>query len=499
MGGARPPPLRTHRNTSHSAGKCAKIKPVDVLRFHTPLTSLSVLILAAGEGTRMKSDLPKVLHSVAGKALVEHVLDAVAPLGGGVGVVLGRGAEMVKERLSARKNVSFFIQKERRGSGDAVRPAARWLERRGGNVLVLCGDAPLVRTETLRALTRLHRREKNAATLLTAEVPNPSGYGRIRREKGRPVAIVEHKEATPAERDLREINSGTYCFRAIDLLEGLRRLRPDNAKGEYYITDVIGFLVGRGRSVGALCLADGDEILGVNNRRELADAGQRLNRRTLDRLMDEGVTVVDPATTYVDATVRVGSDTVIEPQTFLVGATRVGRHCRIGPMTRLINCRLADHVYLEASFGESARVETGARVGPWSRLRPGAVVGRDAHVGNFVELKKTRLGVGAKVNHLSYLGDAVVGARVNVGAGVITCNYDGHQKHSTTIGAEAFIGSNVNLVAPLRVGAGAVVGAGSTLTKDVPAGSLALERAPALIKRGWAKKRRAEKTGQTHG
>lgn len=447
----------------------------------------------------MKSELPKVLHSAAGKPLVEHVLDAVTPLGGAVGVVLGRGADVVKERLSARSGLSFFIQKERRGSGDAVRPAARWLAGRGGDVLVLCGDAPLVRRESLGALVRLHRREKNAATLLTAHVPNPQGYGRIRRAGGRPTAIVEDRDATVAERDIREINSGTYCFRVNDLLEGLRHLRPNNAKGEYYITDVIAFLVGRGRPVGALCLPDGDEILGVNNRRELADAGQRLNRRTLDRLMDTGVTIVDPSTTYVDSTVRVGSDTVIEPQTFLSGATRIGRNCRIGPMTRLKNCVVADGVQIDASFGEDARVESGARVGPWSRLRPGAVVGRNAHVGNFVELKKARLGVGAKVNHLSYLGDAVVGDGVNVGAGVITCNYDGYQKHATTIGRGAFIGSNVNLVAPVRVGAGAVIGAGSTLTMDVPADALAVERASTVIKRGWAKIRRAEKTRKTHG
>ncbi len=447
----------------------------------------------------MKSDLPKVLHSVAGKALVEHVLDAVLPLKGSVGVVLGRGADQVKERLAPRGGLSFFIQKERRGSGDAVRPAARWLAGRGGDVLVLCGDAPLVRRESLGALVRLHRREKNAATLLTASVPNPQGYGRIRRTAGRPTAIVEDRDATPAERELREINSGTYCFRVKDLLEGLRHLRPNNAKGEYYITDVISFLVNRGRSVGALCLPDGDEILGVNNRRELAEAGQRLNRRFLERLMDGGVTIVDPATTYVDASVRVGSDTVIEPQTSLRGATRVGRHCRIGPLTRLENCLVADGVRLEASFGENARVESGARVGPWSRLRPGAVVGRDAHVGNFVELKKARLGVGAKVNHLSYVGDAEVGAGVNVGAGVITCNYDGYQKHTTRIGPGAFIGSNVNLVAPVRVGAGAAVGAGSTVTQDVPAEALALERAATVIKRGWAKKRRAEKARKIHG
>jgi bifunctional UDP-N-acetylglucosamine pyrophosphorylase/glucosamine-1-phosphate N-acetyltransferase len=447
----------------------------------------------------MKSALPKVLHAVAGKALVEHVLDAVSPLGGAVGVVLGRGAETVKERLESRKGLTFFIQEKRRGSGDAVRPAARWLARPGGDVLVLCGDAPLVRPETLRALRRLHVREKNAATLLTASVSSPFGYGRIRRVDGRPAAIIEERDASPEEREIREINSGTYCFRTGDLLEGLRALRPDNAKGEYYITDVIQFLVARKRAVGALRLLDGDEILGVNNRRELAEAGRRLNQRVLDRLMDDGVTLIDPSSTYVEVSVRVGRDTVIEPQTFLMGNTRIGRHCRVGPFTRLKDCVVADGVHLEASFGEGARVDRGARVGPFTRLRPGAVVGREAHVGNFVEIKKSRLGPGAKVNHLSYVGDADVGARVNVGAGVITCNYDGFKKSKTTIGTGAFIGSNVNLVAPVRVGAGAVVGAGSTLTENVPAHALALERSPAVFKNGWAKKRRVEKTVQKHG
>lgn len=489
----KPPP------PSHSAGKCAKINQNNGLRLHTPLTSLSVLVLAAGEGTRMKSDLPKVLHSVAGKALVDHVLDAVTPLGGAVGVVLGRAGDLVKEHLAPRKALSYFIQKERRGSGDAVRPAARWLAGRGGDVLVLCGDAPLIRTESLRSLVRLHRREKNAATLLTAHVPHPDGYGRIRRKDERPTAIVEERDATPAEREIREINSGTYCFRAADLLEGLRHLRPNNAKGEYYLTDVVGFLAGRRLSVGAFCLPDSAEVLGVNNRRELADAGRRLNQRTIDKLMGAGVTIVDPASTYVDATVRVGQDTVLEPQTYLSGVTRIGRRCRVGPLARLEDCVVGDDVRWDASFGERARVESGARVGPWSRLRPGTVVGRDSRVGNFVELKKARLGVGAKINHLSYLGDASVGAGVNVGAGVITCNFDGYQKHGTTIGPRAFIGSNVNLVAPVRVGAGAVVGAGSTVTRDVPAEALVLERAPAVIKRGWAKQRRADKMGKTHG
>lgn len=464
------------------------------------MTELNVLILAAGEGTRMKSDLPKVLHVAAGKALLEHVLDAAAPLKGQAGVVVGRGADLVRERLADRAGLVFFIQKQRRGSGDAVKPAARWLARRGGDVVVLCGDAPLVRPETLKDLVRAHRRQKNAVTLLTATVADATGYGRVRRgPDGRPTAIVEHRDATAEERAIREINSGTYCFRVSDLLAGLRRLRPDNAKGEYYITDLVADLVRRGRPAGALCLSDGNEILGVNNRRELAEAGRLLNRRRLDTLMDAGVTIVDPATTYIDAGVRVGGDTVIEPQTHLLGRTTVGRGCRVGPQTRLENCVVGDGARVSATFGEGARVERGARVGPWARLRAGAVVGPDAHVGNFVEIKKSRLGRGAKANHLTYLGNATVGAGVNVGAGVITCNYDGVSKHATVLGAGAFIGSNVNLVAPVRVGAGAIVGAGSTVTRDVPTNALALERSTMVVKPGWADRKRKELRKQAHG
>lgn len=441
----------------------------------------------------MKSDLPKVLHRAAGRSLLEHVLEAAGPLKGAAGVVLGRGADRVKESLAGRKNLFFFIQKERRGSGDAVRPAAAWLGRRGGDVVVLCGDAPLIRPQTLKALVARHRREKNAATLLTAAVADPTGYGRIRRGlDDRPRAIVEHRDAGAEDRAIREINSGTYCFRVRDLLEGLKRLRPDNAKGEYYITDVIAYFVARGRRVGAHCLPDGDEILGVNNRRELAEADRLLNRRAVDALMDGGVTVLDPATTRVDATVRVGRDTVIEPNTFLVGRTTIGRGCRVGPFSRLEDTTVADGAQVRATFSTGARVGRGAQVGPFAHLRSGTDIGANARVGNFVEIKKSRLAAGVKAGHLTYLGDATVGAGVNIGAGVITCNYDGYSKHPTVIGAGAFIGSNANLVAPLRVGPGAVVGAGSTLTRDVPMDALALERSPAVVKPGWAKTKRNE-------
>lgn len=439
------------------------------------MTSLNVLILAAGEGTRMKSLRPKVLHEAAGKALVEHVLAAASVLKGAVGVVLGSGADTVKERLNGR-GLKFFLQKQRRGSGDAVKPAVSWLRSRGGHTVVLCGDAPLLKPATIQALAALHQREKNAATLLTARVPNPFGYGRIVRTTSDKVqAIVEERDADAAQRSIDEINSGTYCFRTADLLSALAKIRPDNAKGEYYITDVIGLLVKQGLPVGALCVEGEEECLGVNNRAQLAAADKTLRRRQVERLMAEGVTVVDPDSTYVDAGVTVGPDTVLWPQTYLLGETRIGAGCRVGPMTVV----------------EDAFVADGAQVGPFARLRGGARVGRNARVGNFVEVKKSVLADGVKAGHLAYLGDATIGADVNIGAGVITCNYDGVDKHPTVIGAGAFIGSNANLVAPVTIGRGAVIGAGSTITKNVPADALALERAPQILKSGWAAERRA--------
>jgi len=453
-----------------------------------------ILILAAGEGTRMKSDLPKVLHEAAGDALLGYVLRAVAPLKGDVGLVVGRGADLVRRRYP--KGFRFFLQKERRGSGHAVKTATRWLKT-GGDVLVLCGDAPLIRPETVRNLLGIHRREKNAATLLTARVANPAGYGRIVRDAGgRPNAIVEERDATPDVRRIDEINSGAYCFAAKDLVKALGRLRPDNAKGEYYITDVIGMFVEAGKNVGALCLPSEEEVLGVNRRSELSYAAGILRRRKLEELMDAGVSVVDPAATYVDADVTVGPDTVLFPQTFLKAGTRVGRGARVGPFSSLENTTVGDGSELTAVFAKDAVVGADVKVGPFTHLRPGTRIAKGARLGNFVEIKKASVGPGAKVNHLSYIGDATLGPDVNVGAGTITCNYDGFEKNHTWIGAGAFVGSNVNLVAPVKIGAGAVLGAGSTITRDVPAGALGVERAPQTVKKGWAaayRRRRAKK------
>jgi bifunctional UDP-N-acetylglucosamine pyrophosphorylase/glucosamine-1-phosphate N-acetyltransferase len=452
-----------------------------------------VLILAAGEGTRMKSHLPKVLHRAAGGALLGHVLAAASAARGAVGVVLGRSAAEVRRILPSGTRV--FLQKRRLGSGHAAMTASAWLRGRPGPVVLLMGDAPLVRPETVRALLTLHRRERNAVTLLTARVPDPRGYGRVvRGADGRPRAIVEHKDALPWQRGIDEINSGAYCFGSTELAGALARLRPDNAKGEYYLTDAVALLERDGRRVGALRLEDPEEVLGVNTRKELAAAGRALRRRALERLMAAGVTVVDPDSTHVDPGVRVGRDAVIEPFTFLRGRTRVGRGAVVGPFCQVTDCRIGAGAVVRASFAQEAVVEAGARVGPYAHLRPGTRVGRNARVGNFVELKQATLGPGAKANHLAYVGDASVGAEANIGAGVITCNYDGFRKHRTSIGRGAFVGSNANLIAPVRIGRGALVGAGSTVTRDVPAGALALERSQQTVKRGWADRRRREQS-----
>jgi bifunctional UDP-N-acetylglucosamine pyrophosphorylase/glucosamine-1-phosphate N-acetyltransferase len=340
-------------------------------------------------------------------------------------------------------------------------------------------------------LAALHRREKNAVTLLTARVPAPFGYGRIvRGDDGRPTSIVEEKDATPAQRSINEINSGTYAFRAADLLRALARVRPNNAKGEYYLTDVVSLLAREGKRVGAFCVQGDEECLGVNTRAELAVAERVLRRREVDRLMAEGVTVIDPDDTYVDAGVKVGPDSVIWPQTYLLGGTVVGRGCRLGPWTWLKDVRVSDGVRVTASHLENAELGPESSVGPYARLRSGARLGAKVKVGNFVEVKKSVLASGVKAGHLAYLGDARVGEAVNIGAGVITCNYDGKMKHVTVVEAGAFVGSNVNLVAPVTVGKGAVVGAGSTITEDVPGGALALERSRQIVKPGWVSRRK---------
>lgn len=450
------------------------------------MSEVTAVILAAGEGKRMRSRHPKVLHRLCGRPLLDYALRAVGALASRIVLVVGPDAGEVLALAGA--GVRAVEQRERRGTGDAVRRAREACG--AGTILVVPGDVPLLGAETLAALARRHEASGAAATVLTAVVDAPRGYGRVLRQDGRVTAIVEERDATDAQRAVREINTSVYAFRAPDLWGALEQVRPDNDQGEYYLTDVIGILVRGGRPVGALAVADPVEALGVNDRRQLAALAAVQRARILDRLMEAGVTVVDPATTHVDDTVTIGPDTVLGPGVVIEGATTIGRDCVIGPGCQLAGCQLGEGVLLRPyCVLRQAVVEDGAQLGPFCHLRPEAHIGPGAHIGNFVEVKKSRLGRGAKANHLAYIGDATVGERVNIGAGVITCNYDGVAKHRTSIGDGAFVGTNASLVAPITIGEGAYVAAGSVVTKDVPPGALAVERSQQLVKEGWAARR----------
>ncbi len=456
------------------------------------MKSISVLILAAGKGTRMKSDLPKVLHKVGGVPMVERVVRTVQAFRpSSVCVVVGHGGERVKESLLKNfPNVKFAQQKVQDGSGGAVRQALAWLRSQNGHVIVACGDAPLITAQSFKELIATHSKEKNLATVLTTKMLNPYGYGRIVRARdGSVMKIVEHLDATPQELEINEINTGTYCFDAKALANVLPKLTNANSKKEYYLTDTLELLRIRGGRIGGLICVDPDETMGINSRVELSKANAALYRQKAESLMASGVTIIDPATTYIADSVKIGADTVIWPQTFLLGDTKIGSRCKIGPWAYLQDTVIENDVIFQASFSEKSVIRSGARVGPYSRVRPNSEIGKNAHLGNFSEVKNTKMGEGAKANHLSYLGDAKIGKNVNIGAGSITCNYDGVHKHPTLIQDNAFIGSNVNLIAPVRVGAHAVIGAGSSISQDVPAWSLAVERSARVVKKDWAKSR----------
>ena len=443
---------------------------------------LFAIILAAGKGTRMKSARPKVLHAVLGKPLVSWVVDAVVAAGASdvVGVI-GHGAEQVSKTLQTRHgtHVTTIVQPEQNGTGHAVLCALPAIADDVDDVLIVCGDTPRVGAEELAALVALRRREGSLLALWTTTLPQPRGYGRIARDGGgRVCAIVEEKDASEAERALTEINPGVYCVDAAFLRRALPKLTANNAAGELYLTDLVAFAVAeRADSVSGL-VVDVDLTQGINDRVQLAEAEQWARARRARQLRLEGVTIVDDRTVSIDADVVVGTDVTIEPGVALRGKTVIGNDVVIGHGAVITDCRIDDGVVVHAySVCDKAHVRMNAIVGPFARLRPDADVGVGAHVGNFVELKKTVLGAGSKANHLAYLGDAVIGEGVNVGAGTITCNYDGIGKHQTVLGDGVFVGSNSTLVAPLLVGAGAYVAAGSVITEDVPADALALGRA----------------------
>jgi bifunctional UDP-N-acetylglucosamine pyrophosphorylase/glucosamine-1-phosphate N-acetyltransferase len=459
---------------------------------------VQALVLAAGKGTRMKSGRAKVLHPVLGVPLLEHVLRAVESLGADpLGVVVGHQAESVEGAFAGRR-LTFVRQEPPLGTGHAVQSAREVFGTHPGRtLLVVNGDVPLLRGETLHSLLAAHRASGAAATLLTVELPEPGAYGRVLRDgTGGVRAIVEAKDASAEERAVREINAGLYAFEVPALLQVLGGLQPQNAQGEYYLTDVVGLLRAAGHTVGAMRTADPAEALGVNSVAELADVARRLRRRRIDALMDAGASVEDPDSTHVGLDVVVEPDAVVRPYTFLEGRTVVRSGATVGPFVRLVDAdigpgaQVLDHCLLRECV-----VEAGAAVGPFAHIRPESRVGKGAKVGNFVELKKTSLGDGSKAPHLSYIGDATVGPAVNIGAGTITCNYDGTHKHPTRIEAGAFIGSDTTLVAPVTVGEGAYVAAGSAITEDVPPGALALGRARQVIKPGWAAARGKARAG----
>ena len=451
--------------------------------------------MAAGKGTRMKSGAAKVLHATAGFPLIEHVLRSVDPLKpASTVVIVGHMAEQVRLALGGRGNVAFALHKPQLGTGHAVLQSEPFLAGKTGSMLLLSGDVPLMRTETLWALVNHHRSANAAATVLTADFEEPAGYGRIVRTDGAISAIVEHKDASPEERQIREINSGVYAFDLEPLFPALKQIGSANAQGEYYLPDLVRIFRGRGLPVETLQVRDAAEILGVNSRKELADTAATLRDRKNDELMAAGVTIIDPRTTWIQPDVVIGADTIIHPGVYLEGRTVIGTNCVINAGVRIVDSTLGDDVVINNfCVVRQSRIENGAQVGPFAQIRPDSVVGEGAHIGNFVELKKTTLGKGSKANHLAYLGDATIGEKVNVGAGTITCNYDGVNKNPTIIEDGAFIGSDSQLIAPVRVGKNAYVAAGSSITEDVPADSLAIARGKQVNKPGWIARAKRKK------
>jgi bifunctional UDP-N-acetylglucosamine pyrophosphorylase / glucosamine-1-phosphate N-acetyltransferase len=455
----------------------------------------AIAIMAAGKGTRLKSKHPKVLHEVGGKPLLAHVIAAATQVvpAKDVYAIIGHEAERVREAV-AQSGVNFIVQEPQRGTGHALmvaRDALKGYEQ----VMVLSGDAPLIKAETIAKLRDFHAARKAAMTLLAAKLANPTGYGRVIRKSAKSdevKGIVEEKSATAAQRKIKEINSGIYAFTVETLYRYIDQLKTDNAHAEFYLTDMAAVLGKAKQRVVVTCAGDPSEVLGGNTRADLVDIDQRLRMAKCLGLMAEGVTILYPQSCVIDSDVAIGADTVIEPFVQLLGNTKVGQDCRIRSYSVIRNTTIGNGVVvLPGCVMDDSEVKTGATLGPYSRLRPGSEIEEGAHVGNFVELKKTRLGKGSKANHLSYLGDSEIGEKVNVGAGTITCNYDGARKHKTVIEDGVFVGSDSTLVAPLRIGKDAYIGAASCITDDVPADALALGRTRQTVKENWAKERRA--------
>lgn len=452
---------------------------------------IASIILAAGKGTRMKSKKPKVLHQIAGKPLLWHVCKAASDVGvDETVIVVGYKGDEVKEALG--DSYKYALQAEQLGTGHAVMEAEEYISDDIDTVLVLSGDAPLLTEASLKKLVQHHKIKGLAATVLSAIVPDATNYGRIVRDNGLVKKIVEEKDASPEERSINEINSGIYCFNKQLLFKALKKIKPENKQGEYYLTDVIEILVKDNHLVDATAVEGFVEILGINDRVQLSEAEQVLRTRINTKVMENGVTLIDPDATYIEASVQVGLDTIIYPFSYLRGDTVIGEDCIIGPGTILENTIIGSGTEIKETTAVDAQIGENCKIGPFSYLRPGTELGANVRIGDFVEIKNTQVGHNSKIPHLSYIGDSAIGEGVNVGAGTITCNYDGKNKWQTTIEDKAFIGSNTNLVAPVIVGKNAMIGAGSTITKDIPANALAIARGKQKnILNGAAKKKQS--------
>ncbi len=457
------------------------------------MPSTACIILAAGEGTRLKSKIPKALQLLCGRPLISHVLAAVQPTEADpIVVVIGAGRGQMTALLQDYQ-VEIAYQSELVGTGHAVICAQPLLQDFSGDILVTCGDIPLVRPQTLQRLVREHQRTGAAATILTTRCDDPTGYGRIvRDEEGCVQSIVEHRDADEQIRQINEINTSIYCFQAQPLFAALHQVSSDNTQGEYYLTDVIPQLLGQGLPVAAVIADDPDEVMGINTRAQQAAAERVARQRVRQRLMEAGVTLIDPPSTFIDDQVQIGRDTVVWPGAFIRGNTQIGDDCVIGGHTLISDCQIADGVHINhCSVVADSQVGQGVQIGPFAHIRDETTIQRDSYIGSFAEVVRSHLGPQTTDKHFSYLGDARLGSNVNIGAGVITCNYDGRSKHLTIIEDGAFIGSDAAIVAPVTIGKGAYVGAGSVITKDVPAGSLAVGRADQKNIEGWADRRRS--------
>ncbi|MED3624600.1 bifunctional UDP-N-acetylglucosamine diphosphorylase/glucosamine-1-phosphate N-acetyltransferase GlmU [Neobacillus thermocopriae] len=446
------------------------------------------VILAAGQGTRMKSKLYKVLHPVCGKPMVQHVVDQVRSLDiQEIVTIIGHGAEKVKAQLGTASH--YALQEEQLGTAHAVMQAAKLLEGKEGVTIVVCGDTPLIKAETMESLFKHHVESHAKATILTASIDDPTGYGRIiRNESGYVEKIVEHKDASEEERMIKEINTGTYCFDNIALFEALKKVSNNNAQGEYYLPDVIEILKKQGEVVTAFQTKDFEETLGVNDRVALAEAERIMRLRINESHMRNGVTIIDPVNTYIEAEVEIGQDTIIYPGTMIKGKTIIGSDCKIGPHSEIDSCRIGDETVVRQSVAHKSEIGSRVNIGPFAHIRPESAIYNDVKIGNFVEIKKAKFGNGSKASHLSYIGDAEVGSNVNIGCGSITVNYDGKNKYLTKIEDDVFVGCNSNLVAPVTIGKGAYVAAGSTITKDVPGNALSIARAHQVNKENYVDK-----------